>query len=150
MSGRPRLFLAFLAAVLLMAVLGTIVQTQFVLAALAAVGAPLTLSDRLAMTGADLVGFAPVYALVIAVGLLVAFAVAGFLSRRLKVPHVLVFVLAGAAAIALMLVLMRLVFFGIPLIAGTRTMAGTLAQIACGALAGLVFALAAPRKPGTR
>lgn len=145
MSQRLRTIVAFIAATVLMAVAGTVSQTQFVLSALVAVGAPVTLSDRLAMTAADLVGFAPLYGALIAVGFAVAFAVAGFARRWLLVPRGLVFAVAGAACIALMLVLMREAFFGVALIAGARTMAGELVQIACGGLAGAVFAVASTR-----
>lgn len=142
-----RIFVAFLAATLLTAVAGTVAQTQFVLATLMAVGAPVGLADRLSMTGADLLGFAPLYAGLIAAGFLVAFTVAGLLRRRVAVPRGPLFAVAGAVCIGVILYLMREVFFGIPLIAGTRTTAGVLAQIACGALGGAVFAgLSAPRR----
>lgn len=141
-----RIPLAFVVAALVMAVAGTVAQTQFVLAALGGIGAPVSFSDRLAMTGADIVGFAPLYAALIAVGFLVAFGVAGLLLRWLALPRMLVFAAAGAACIALMLVLMREVFFGIPLIAGTRTVTGFAVQIACGALAGAVFAALLPER----
>ena len=141
-----RVFIAFLAATVLMAVAGTIAQTQFVLGALEAAGATVSFADRLAMTAADLIGFAPLYAVIVALGFLLAFALAALLLRRASLPRIPVFALAGAACIALMLVLMREVFFGIPLIAGARTAAGVLAQIACGATAGLVFAILSRRE----
>lgn len=144
-----RLLAAFIAATVLMAVAGTIAQTQFVIAALIGVGAPVALSDRLAMTAADLAGFAPLYGALIAVGFAVAFAAAGILLRRLRrlrLPRMSVFALAGAACIGLMLVLMREVFFGIPLIAGARTTAGVLVQVGCGAAAGTIFAILTKRR----
>lgn len=142
--GRLRILRAFAVAVVLMAGLGTVAQTQFVLAALGAVGAPLSLADRLAMTADDLLGFAPLYAGLVAIGFLIAFSAAGLVRRWLPLPRLPVFALAGAVCIAVMLVLMREVFFGIPLIAGTRSPAGVAAQIACGAVAGAVFVALLP------
>lgn len=137
---RLRVALAFLAAVILMATTGTIAQTQFVLSALALIGAPVSLADRLAMTLADLAGFAPLYAAVIAIGFLIAFSAAGLLQRRfVALPKIAVFAVAGAVCVAVMLIAMREVFFGIPLIAGARSTAGFLTQIACGAFAGAIF-----------
>lgn len=142
-----RLLAAFCGAVLLMAGLGTAVQTQFVLAALEAVGARIAFADRLSMTLDDLAGFAPIYAAVAALGFLVAFLVAGAVARRLKPLRGLIYAVAGAAAIAAALFLMREVFFGVPPIAGARSLAGQVAQILCGALAGALFAwISAPAK----
>lgn len=141
---RLRIPFAFAAAVVLMAIAGTVAQTQFVLSALKDIGAPITFSDRVAMTAADIAGFAPLYAALIAVGFLIAFSAAGLVLRRIRLPRAPVFAVAGAVCIAVMLVLMREVFFGIPLIAGARSTAGFLAQTACGALAGTAFALLLP------
>lgn len=141
-----RLVSAFLAAVLLTGILASIVQTQFVLAALIAVGAPVGLADRLAMTGADLLGFAPLYTGLIALGFLAAFGAGALVRRWTGLPPVLVYGAAGAACLALMLALMREAFFGVPLVAGARTPAGVLAQLACGALGGAVFGWARGRR----
>lgn len=137
---RLRAALALLAAALVMAIAGTAVQTQFVIASLQAVGAPVALRDRLAMTMADLAGFAPLYGALSAIGLAVAFAAAGLVRRFLKLPRGAVFAAAGAVAVAVMLAAMREVFFGMQLVAGARSGAGLAAQILCGALAGAAFA----------
>jgi hypothetical protein len=153
-TGKAKVLAAFVASVVAMAVAGTVAQTQFVLSALRAAGATVSSSDLIAMSGADLVGFAPVYAAIIALGFAIAFLLAGFARRWVSLPRTLVFAAAGAGCIALMLYMMQLVFFGIPLIAGTRTAAGTFVQIGLGALAGALFAsLSAPgnrRGPTTR
>jgi hypothetical protein len=139
--GWLRLPIAFVLSVALMAALGVIVQTQFVLSALKTTGAPVEAGDRIAMTGADLIGLGPLYAALIAIGFLIAFLAAGLVLRVIALPRVLVFAAAGAVCIAVMLVLMREVFFGVPVIAGARTLAGQAGQAACGALAGAAFAL---------
>jgi hypothetical protein len=138
--GWLRLPIAFVLSVALMAALGVIVQTQFVISALTATGAPVALNDRLAMTGADLIGLGPLYGALIAIGFLIAFLAAALVMRVVALPRALVFAAAGAVCIAVMLVLMREVFFGVPVIAGARTLAGQAGQAACGALAGAVFA----------
>lgn len=142
---RLRIPFAFAVAVLVMAVAGTVAQTQFVLSALREIGAPVSVSDRLAMTLADIAGFAPLYAAVIAVGFLVAFGAGALLLRRIRLPRMAVFAVAGAACVTLMLLLMREVFFGIQFIAGARSAAGFAVQVVCGALAGAAFAALLPR-----
>lgn len=146
MAGKTKYLAAFATSVIAMAAAGTVAQTQFVLSALQAVGAPVSSVDRIAMSGADLVGFAPVYGAIIALGFAIAFLIAGLARRWFPLPRTLVFAAAGACCVALILYLMQLAFFGIPLIAGTRTAAGTFVQIGLGALAGALFAsLSVPR-----
>lgn len=141
MRPRTRLLAAFVVATLLMTVAGTIAQTQFVLAALAEIGAPARFTDRLSMTIADLIGFAPLYGAIIAVGFLIAFCLTALATRFANLPRLPAFAIAGGFCIWLMLTLMQEVFFGIPLIAGTRTAMGEIVQILCGALAGSSFAI---------
>ncbi len=145
--GWLRLPIAFLLSVALMAALGVAVQTQFVISALKTAGAPTGMGDRIAMTGADLIGLGPLYGALIAIGFLIAFLAAALLLRVVALPRAVVFAVAGAVCIAVMLVLMREVFFGVPVIAGARTLAGQAAQAACGASAGAVFAMLTGSKP---
>jgi len=148
MRPRTRFLAAFVVATLLMTIAGTIAQTQFVLAALAEVGAAANFADRLSMTGADLIGFAPLYGAIIAAGFLIAFGLAALATRFAKLPRLPVFAIAGGFCIWLILTLMREVFFGIPLIAGARTTSGELVQIACGVFAGIVFGLLSRERRG--
>lgn len=151
MRQRTRILAAFILVTILMAIIGTVAQTQFVLAALADVGAKASLGDRLSMTGADLIGFAPLYGAIIAMGFAIAFAAAAFVARLGRLPRLAVFAVAGGVCIWLMLALMRQAFFGVPLIAGTRTVSGEMVQIATGVLAGAVFALLSrPRAASSR
>lgn len=136
---------AWFAATLVTAVAGSIVQTQYNLAAIAMLGAPVPIALRLQTTLQDLAGFAPMLAAVAGAGLLVALPVASWLGRRLARP-VLLYTLAGAAAIAAAILLMNGVL-PVTAIAATRSTAGFLALTACGALGGWTFSrLAAGRR----
>lgn len=130
---------AWLLAVIVTAGLGTFASAQFVIADLSAVGAAVPISERLAMTGNDLAGLMPLYALFIAIGFAIAFPVAALLSRFVIGPGSLVFVGAGATSMAVMLLAMEQVFFGVPIIAGARSGLGFLVQALCGAGGGYVF-----------
>jgi hypothetical protein len=140
-----RHLLAWLLAVAVTAVAGTIVQTQFNLGAIAALGAPVPADARLATTLHDLAGFAPLFAAVTAAGFLVAFLVAGLLLRFLPDYRKLVFTLAGVAAIAVAIVLMNAMLPVTP-IAATRSLAGFAALAATGAPGGWIFAVLARRR----
>lgn len=133
---------AWLAAALVTAMTGSIVQTQFNLAAIAMLGAPVPIALRLQTTLQDLAGFAPMLAAVAGAGLLVALPVAAWLGQRLARP-VLLYTLAGAAVIAVAILLMNGVL-PVTAIAATRSMAGFLALTACGALGGWTFSRLAP------
>ncbi|MCC5982285.1 MAG: hypothetical protein JJU26_11270 [Oceanicaulis sp.] len=138
--------LGLIVATLFMTVLGVIIQTQFVLGALSDAGAVIGMADRLAMTRDDLMGFGPLYAVFILIGFLVAFSVSALLLRFVKLPRTIVYAVAGAVCMFVMLMLMREVFFGVPVIAGARSLAGELAQTVCGAAAGWLYAALTARK----
>jgi hypothetical protein len=76
-----RHLLPLLLAWLLAAAWGSVVQTQWNLQALVGLGVEIPLTERLLMTGQDLMGFAPVYGGILAVGWLPALAVAALLAR---------------------------------------------------------------------
>ena len=139
-----RVFLVYLVSVVVMAALGVIAQSLFVLAGLSGVGADINLTPALSMLVDDLMGLAPIYAVIIALGFLIALPVAALVGRLLPLPRGLVFAVAGAVCIAVMLTLMKEVFFGVQLIAGARSLAGFCAQAMVGGLAGLVFVALTP------
>ena len=143
-----RLVLAYLAAVGVMAALGVLAQSLFVLLGLGEVGAAIPLPAALGMMADDLLGLGPIYAVLIAIGFLIAFPVAALAVRIVPAPRALIFAAAGLVCIAVMLTLMKEVFFGVQLIAGARSLPGFWAQAIMGALAGLAFAglTPAPRK----
>lgn len=141
MSSKPRLLLAFLLAVLLASLLASIFQTQTNLAALQALGAPMPLDVRVGTTCLDLIGFAPTFALLSALGFLVALPLAAWLARRMPPLRWLIFVLAGAAAIWTALALANAVAPMPTLIAADRSPFGTLGLMACGSVGALLFGL---------
>lgn len=139
MSSKAHLVFAFVLAVLLAAVLGSIVQTQYNLAMLQALGAPLPTAVRLRATGLDLLGFAPVFALLVAAGFLFALPAAAWLSRILPARWLL-FCLAGALSILLAMSLANALAPMPTLISANRSLAGTLGLMACASLGALLFA----------
>lgn len=124
-------------AVLATALAGSVVQTQFNLAALVALGQPIGLDLRLQVTLLDLVHFAPLFAAIVAAGFLVALPLSSWLvghraRRRWLHP------LAGAAALLLALVLMRWLV-GLTPIAAAHSPLGLAALVLSGALGGWVW-----------
>jgi hypothetical protein len=137
---------AFLAAAASMVVLGSaahsmLVQRAWSIAAGEAAGAgpaAIPLADRIAWAVHDLGGMLLPYAAVTSLALLVAFLLAGWASR-LSGRRALVFGLAGACAILVLFTAMRMIL-GTVGIFGARGPIGLAAQMAAGAVAGLVFA----------
>lgn len=139
-------FAAWLAASLVTAAAGSIVQTQFNLAAIAALGAPIPITVRLHTTLQDLAGFAPAFAAVAGAAFLVAFPVAARLARRLHRPALL-YTLAGIAAIITAILSMN-ALLGLAGIGATRSLPGAAALAACGALGGWTFQRLLPARAG--
>jgi hypothetical protein len=73
---------ALLLALLLAAAWGSVVQTQWNLQALVGLGVAMPAAERASATWQDLLGFAPVYAGILAAGWLPALPVAAWLARR--------------------------------------------------------------------
>lgn len=126
---------AWAAAVLVAYALATLAATQSVAGRLADMGVGVSLAERLQMSGQDLLGMAGLYLPLIAVGLLLAFLVAGFLGRRSPPRRTVLFMLAGAMAmISIHLALQW--SFDITLVAVARTPLGLLSQALAGAAGG--------------
>jgi hypothetical protein len=138
--------LGLILASIFMALAGVLVQTQFVLAGLADAGASISLGNRLSMTLADIAGLAPLYGVFILIGFAIAFLAGALAVRFTPVPRTLVYAVAGAVCMFVMLALMREVFFGVPVIAGARSLAGEVSQGVCGALAGIFYAWSTHRQ----
>lgn len=142
-----RRIIAFGAAVVLATVVACIIGTQFVLAALSGVGVDIPIADRLATTWHDLVyfGFVPSpafgfsYAVVIAIGLFIAFLVAAALSYFMPRFRIVIYTVAGGAAILTFLGSSYFVF-GASMFAFAQTPMGLFTQAAAGAVGGWVFA----------
>lgn len=144
-----RVLVAWLAATAVTAMIGSIVQTQFNLAAIAQLGAPVPPGVRLQTTLQDLAGFAPLLAGVVAAGFAIAFPVAALLRRAWPEGRTHLYVLAGIAAIAAAILLMNALMPIIP-IGATRSAAGLLALSLAGAPGGWVFIRLSPRGPPRR
>lgn len=146
MNKPVRIVIAGVVAVLCGAFLGSMVQTQFNLAALSGLGASFTLAERLTVLATDLLQFAPLYAGLLVAALIPGFLVTAGLLRLLGLPY-RDFWFAFGAAMALWATL-ALVDRLAPmptLIAATRSVPGLMAMLATAAVAGWVFAqLTAP------
>lgn len=126
---------AFIAAVVLATLWGSVEQTQSNLANLVALGADIPFALRLQTTFSDLLGFGPLYGGVVAATFLVAFPVAS----RLPGPRSAWFALAGFTGLVAAI---RLIDALVPppvLIAATRGTPGLVAMTAGGALGGLLY-----------
>jgi hypothetical protein len=140
MPSKSRLLLYFLLAVLLASAFGSLVQTQFNLAALQALGAPVPLDVRLRSSVLDLFGFGPLFALLVGCGFAAALPAAGLLGRLWPAGRWLLFAAAGALALLLAMMLVNALVPPPTLIAANRSLEGTLGLMAGGALGALLFA----------
>jgi hypothetical protein len=144
-----RLLLAWLVAAVVTAALGSIIQTQFNLAAIAALGAPVPMGARLQTTLQDLAGFAPMFGLVGAAGFVPALVVAALLSWRRPEWRVVLYPLAGAAALVTAVLLMNALLPVTP-IGATRSASGIVALGLAGLAGGAAFAALMPRSTHAR
>jgi hypothetical protein len=141
-----RRVVAFVVAAAAMVLLGSAAHSYFVQqawsrAAGQAYGtapAPIPFADRISWAAHDLVGMIVPYCAVTSIALLVAFLIAGALAR-LTGYRVMVFALAGALALFVLFTIMRNVL-GTVGVFGARGPAGLAAQMAVGAIAGVLFA----------
>ena len=140
-----RLAIAFPVAVTATFVGTSVLHTEFVLAGLGSIGAPVTLGMNLTTVAEDLGGLAPTLAPVISLALALGFVVAAGLKRVLKPLAGIAYPTAGFAAMATALFLMKLSYHTTPL-AGARSLPGFLLICLAGALGGYVFAAGLSRK----
>lgn len=126
---------AMVAAVMAAYFVGSIANSQFIMAAH---DVPVSLGDRWNMTAFDLSNMY-LYAGVILVGFVIAFAIAALLKRALPILARFAYPVAGAAALGVILGAMYLTFQTVP-ISGARSTAGFIAQVIAGGIGGWVFA----------
>lgn len=136
--------LAFAEAVFATTVLGSIMQTQFNLGFLQDLGVPIPLKMRLLTTAHDLWSFAPTFAMVVAIGFLIAFMVAARIIKDRPRLMTLGYILAGGVAIFAALLAMQLIF-GSPPLAAARTASGFMSLVACGCIGGFTFTFSLKR-----
>ncbi len=132
-----RYLLAFVAAVLCASLLGSVVSTQFVIAALAGIDVEVSLATRLSMSVRDF-GILPTLVPALAACLLPGFLIAGICARLLGGSRPAWFVIAGATAVIAELLIMQAVL-GLMPIAGARTLPGLLSFGLAGAAGGWMF-----------
>lgn len=142
-----RWLLAWLAAVIVTAVAGSIIQTQLNLARIVALGTPVGLDERVETTLQDLIGFAPVWGIIVAGGLLVALLVASALARRWPRFSVGLHVLAGFLAPLVALVIME-AMMPVTVVAAARTWTGALMISLPGAAGGWLYVRLLQRHKG--
>ena len=140
-----RILVAWLTAVVAATVVGSLVQSWHSISAIASIYQPLAWDDRLGVIGHDLVHFAPTWGAVMALGLLVAFPVAYWLTRRRPSLRVYLFPLAGFVAVWAALFTMGQMV-PVTVIAAARDAAGWLLLGLGGALGGAIF-VALGRRP---
>ncbi|WLD57326.1 hypothetical protein NFC81_11430 [Salinispirillum sp. LH 10-3-1] len=140
------MLLSFLLSVAVTAAIGAVIQTQFNLAALESLGVDIPWSLRLDSTLHDLLGFTPVFAILVLVGFLCAFPVAGALSSILTPLRAIIYALAGVAALYAAFMIINSLLPMPTLIAATRTLEGLAAMSASGALGGYLYARLTKRK----
>jgi hypothetical protein len=147
-----RRVLAFVVAVAAMVLLGSATSSYFVQRAWsgaaghadATAPAAIPFSDRISWAAHDLVGMFVPYCSVTSIALLIAFLIAGVLARFTGL-RVIVFGLGGALALFALFTILRSVL-GTVGIFGARGPMGLAAQMAVGAVAGVLFAqLTRPR-----
>lgn len=97
--GAIRVVLGWAIAVLTAVVTGSVIQTQFNLARIQALGPEITFWTRLGATWHDLLHFTPAYALLVSIAFAIAWPAAGLLKRWLPDQRTLLFILAGFFAI---------------------------------------------------
>lgn len=135
---RTRL-LAFAGAALFAIAWGSLVQTQFNLNALAALGVEMPLALRLRTSLQDLLGFGPVYAGIVLAAWLPAFAVAAWLAHRRPGWRAALFALAAGVALPLAIRAIDAVAPMPVLIDATRGLGGLSAMVAGSVLGGALF-----------
>ncbi|NMT65059.1 PQQ-dependent sugar dehydrogenase [Marinobacter orientalis] len=137
-----KVVLAFVVAVFVGSVLGSLVQTQFNLQALEALGVRISMGTRLETSIHDLVNFAPLYAILFGVGFLFSVGIASLVVRLAgNSGRVWLYPLAAAAGLWATLRIVDALAPMPTLIAATRDSGGLMAMLATAAISGWLFAM---------
>jgi len=145
-----RTLLGYTGAVAATYVLGVAAASQHVIGHFESMsGASVGLSERIDWVLKDILGMLlpPIYPLAIAVMMLIAFAICGFVVRRLGGLRTLGFVLAGALGMVGLHLALNAAF-EINSIAASRSLAGLLGQAIAGACGGLAYIALHPDSHG--
>lgn len=134
-----RWLFAFVLAVLTTAILGSVIQSQFNLSRIAGLGETIRPSTRIEVTLFDLISFAPTYAIIMAVALLIGLLVAGWPATRWPQWRSGWYALAGFVAVSVALLVMN-AMLPITAIGAARTATGIVALSLAGAVGGWAYA----------
>lgn len=138
-----RIIVAWLLAVLVTYVTAALAATQSVIARLADMGVAVSFADRLATTGQDLIGMAPMFAPMIAAAFAIAFPVAALVLRWRPDWRWFGYPLAGGVALLVTHLALEAALNIVP-VAAARSGLGLAIQAGCGFLGGWVFLRVGP------
>ncbi|MFN2361843.1 MAG: PQQ-dependent sugar dehydrogenase [Marinobacter sp.] len=134
--------LSFVIALVVGSVLGSLVQTQFNLQALEALGVEITVGARLETSVQDLINFAPLYAILFGASFLFSQGAAGLAARlTAKAGGLWLYPLAAAVGLWVTLIIVDTLAPMPTLIAATRSTGGLMAMLATAAVSGWLFAV---------
>jgi len=137
-----KVVLAFVAALVVGSVLGSLIQTQFNLQALEALGVEIGMGIRLETSVQDLVNFVPLYTVLFGVSFLFSQGVAALVVKRAgNVGRLWLCPLAAAVGLWVTLVIVNALAPMPTLIAATRGAEGLMAMLVAAAIAGWLFAM---------
>jgi hypothetical protein len=120
-------------------ILGVTFQSQNIIARLGDLGADIGFGERLSMTAYDITHLGSLYGIFIAIALAIAFLASGLLYHFTKFGRPVIYAVAGAVAILIMLFTMKQAFFDVHIIAGARDSLGIILQMLAGAVGGVIF-----------
>ncbi|WP_110430194.1 hypothetical protein [Glaciecola sp. KUL10] len=141
-----KILLHLIASALACFVVASLLHTQSVLNRLIELGINIPISNRISTVFADLQGLAPTYGVILLAGLSIAFFVSSLLLKRFSTNPIIIYSIAGAVAVATILLAMQPIL-NITLLGGARGTFGFLSQCLAGALGGILFgALRTQRK----
>ncbi len=140
-----RILMAWLSAIIVTSLLGSLIQSHRALGWIAALDGPVEWSDRFPVYIHDLFSFWPLWAALVALGFLIAFLVAGGLSRRWPAFRSVLFPVAGLCAIVTTLLIMD-AMLPVTVIAAARDAFGVVTLALAGALGGWVYVLVRPQR----
>lgn len=128
---------------LLFSVIGTyiaavILVSQLNIAQVIDLGFPVSIGQRFAAAGRDLVGMSSTYLVLITIGLLIAFLFTSLLLMRFINKPAILFPLAGFVGLISIHLILNYVF-GVAGIAPTRTIIGLCSQGLAGILGGYIY-----------
>lgn len=135
-----RRFGAWLLAVAVAYLLASVTATQSVIAALAGMGLPVPMTERLSVTLQDILGMSNMFLPMVAFALLIAFMTAALLCRWLARWRLPLYAVAGAVALVMIHLVLHLAF-GITPIAIGRSAGGLALQGLAGAAGGICYIL---------